>query len=262
MLHTKNWGPNFEHIRNFKDKLHDIACIDNNTFLLNKLVSADVRDNKQFYHANCLKRLENEYTKELKVANENNSQAWIKALAFNKLANHIYDRNVESPGVIFNGKLLEKIHIGKVDSNDIYITSHVEKVFNPTYKFDWWFNCKKCWQIIVNSLLQRRSRCIVLGAPHIFKKLCFSVSTNCWANSVWYLWEWGLFQRIVWRRFTCKVSSHNFVTFDQLIVDGSWDSINNYSQSLLTPAQIITSNYRKKKASNMLFFLSFWCTLL
>lgn len=60
-----------------------MACVVNNTFLVNKFAFTDVRANELFYHANCLKRLENEYISDSKFANENISQAWIKALTFN-----------------------------------------------------------------------------------------------------------------------------------------------------------------------------------
>ena len=107
------------------DKLLDLACVVNNTFLLNKFVFTDACASELFYHANCLKRLGNEYTKESKVANEGSSQAWIKALAYNKVVDHILDCNAESPGVIFNLKQLKNMYIDQLESNGIYITTHV-----------------------------------------------------------------------------------------------------------------------------------------
>ena len=74
ILHTKKSQANSKHIRNFTDKLRDMACVVNNTFLLNKLAFTDIRAN-EFYHANCLKRLENEYISESKFVDENINQA-------------------------------------------------------------------------------------------------------------------------------------------------------------------------------------------
>ena len=85
------------------------------------------------YQANWLKRLENQCTKESRVVDEDSSPAWIKAFAFNKAVDHIYDHNAESPGIIFSVKHLEKIHVDKLESYDIYIIFHVKR-FSPDLK--------------------------------------------------------------------------------------------------------------------------------
>ena len=117
----------------------------------------------------------------MEVANEDNSQAWVKALAFNKVGDHIYDRNAESPGAIFNVKLLEKMHSNELESNGTYITFY-ETSFSTrlTNSID---------GLIVKSADRTMlAVCFdealdVLGAPQIPEKLRLSVSKHLWANS-------------------------------------------------------------------------------
>ena len=54
---------------------------------------------------------------QVKISTIDNSQAWIKALAFSKIGNHIYDRSAEFPGVSFNVKHLEKMSSDELESN-------------------------------------------------------------------------------------------------------------------------------------------------
>ena len=78
-----------------------MARVVNSVFLLNKLVFTNAHTSKLFYLANCLKRLGNDNTKELKVLNEDNSQVWI-----NTCFQQSCGSCCVSPGVIFNVKHL------------------------------------------------------------------------------------------------------------------------------------------------------------
>ena len=53
------------------------------------------------------------------------TQTWIKALAFNKVVDHIYDCTAEFSGVIVSVKHLKKMYIDELNSKGICITSHV-----------------------------------------------------------------------------------------------------------------------------------------
>ena len=117
--------PNSEFVQNFTYSLRDTVRLAKNKFLLNQLAFTDIRANELFYHVDYLKTLENKYTKSSKVANEDNSQTWIKALAFNKVVDHIYDCTAEFSGVIVSVKHLKKMYIDELNSKGICITSHV-----------------------------------------------------------------------------------------------------------------------------------------
>lgn len=139
---------------------------------MNKLAFTDVCANELFNHADCLKRLENEYTKESKVANEDNIIAWIKAFNFNIVKDHIYNHNAKSPCFIFNAKHLEKMYIDKLEPNDISVTSYVKRLSTRLTNS---INnlIAKSVDILVSTVCF-----IVLEAPRTLKKVCL-VAINC-----------------------------------------------------------------------------------
>ena len=85
----------------------------------------DVASNELYYHSGWLKTLNSNY---LRIKNNtsrpNDNTDWVKALALNKVIEHIYDTNQNFPGIIFKVKDLELIYLQQLEAQGTSCSSH------------------------------------------------------------------------------------------------------------------------------------------
>ena len=242
ILHFEKTQSNSEHICNFKDKLHDMARVVNSVFLLNKLVFTNPHASELFYLANCLKRLGNDNTKELKVVNEDNSQAWIYTYFQQSCGSCCV-----SPGVIFNVKHLENIYMDELEWNGIYIATHGTSFSTGLiYSIDGLI--AKCVDRLLSVVCIDETVNALYWEHHKSQKN-FASQLQSIAGQIWAaISEKGnRFGRYFDGDSQVKVVHTTLLTLTNFVVDGSCDSMNKYSQPTLTAVKIATSSSRKKK---------------
>ena len=242
ILHFEKTRPNSKHIWNFRDKLRDMARVVNSVFLLNKLVFTNAHASKLFYLANCLKRLGNDNTKELKVLNEDNSQVWI-----NTCFQQSCGSCCVSPGVIFNVKHLENIYVDELEWNGIYIATHGTSFSTGLiYSIDGLIGkgvdrllSMVCIDETVNALYWEHHK----SQKNVASQMQ-SIAGQIWAAI---FEKENRFGRYFDGDSQLKAVHTTLLTLTNFAVDGSCDSMNKYSQPTLTAAKIVTSSSRKKK---------------
>ena len=89
-----------------------MATAVDNQYLLSKLAIGDVASNELCTHSGCLKTLNSNY---LRIKNNSSrpdrNTDWVKAIALNKVIEHMYDTNQNFPRTIFKVKGLELIYL-------------------------------------------------------------------------------------------------------------------------------------------------------
>ena len=84
--------------------------------------------NEIYYHKSCYWKFRRQYNSKLKDDSESNTEiTWIKATAQTKIINYIYETENETPGTIFEVKMLESKYDDLLSVYGVHYESHVTR---------------------------------------------------------------------------------------------------------------------------------------
>ena len=121
------------HVGTLTSKLRDMALFLNDSKLLPKLSTGDVISNELFYHKVCYLEYLNRHRSAVNASkramlNSNEEDAeYIKAMCFNRIMMHIYEKGQEQDNVSFEVSELENLYSDLLSSNGIHYATYVSR---------------------------------------------------------------------------------------------------------------------------------------